>query len=300
MDTSGASDPDAAPDPAAAPDAGPTGRDRSGDLARFAAFERLRLDRPEAGILRIVLDSPGRLNAVDRPMHAELCDIWPVVDRDPETRVVVVHGEGGVFSAGGDLEMVKATAADFEYRNGVLREARQLVHHMIDCSTPVISAIEGPAVGAGLAVALLADISVAGRTARLIDGHTKLGVAAGDHAAVIWPLLCGMAKAKYYLMTCETLSGEEAERIGLVSRCVDDDAVIDTAMEVARRIAAGSTTALRWTKYTMNNWLRSAGPAFDASVAYEMLGFTGPDVAEGVAAIEQKRRAAFDAGSPDC
>ncbi len=274
--------------------------ERPADLDAYRAFDRLRLDRPEPGILRIVLDSPGRLNAVDRAMHAELCDIWPVVDRDPHTRAVVVHGEGGVFSAGGDLEMVKATAADFEYRNGVMREARQLVHHMIDCSTPVISAIEGPAVGAGLAVALLADISVAGRSARLIDGHTKLGVAAGDHAAVIWPLLCGMAKAKYYLMTCETLTGEEAERIGLVSRCVDDDAVVDTAMDVARRLAGGSTTALRWTKYTMNNWLRSAGPAFDASVAFEMLGFTGPDVVEGVAAIEQKRRPDFAPGSPDC
>jgi enoyl-CoA hydratase len=211
-----------------------------------------------------------------------------------------VHGADGVFSAGGDLEMVKATAADFEYRNGVLREARDLVHHMIDCSTPVVSAIEGPAVGAGLAVALLADISVVGRSARLIDGHTKLGVAAGDHAAVIWPLLCGMAKAKYYLMTCETLRGEEAERIGLVSRCVDDDEVLDTAMDIARRLAAGSTTALRWTKYTLNNWLRSAGPAFDASVAFEMLGFTGPDVAEGVAAIEQKRAPGFRTGSNDC
>lgn len=274
--------------------------DRPDDLDRYATFTRLRLDRPEAGILRIVLDTPGRLNAVDRAMHAELCDIWPVIDRDPDTRVVVVHGEGGVFSAGGDLEMVKATASDFEYRNGVMREARQLVHHMIDCCTPVVSAIEGPAVGAGLAVALLADISIAGRTARLIDGHTKLGVAVGDHAAVIWPLLCGMAKAKYYLMTCESLSGEEAERIGLVSRCVEDDEVLDTAMEVARKLAAGSTTALRWTKYTMNNWLRQAGPTFDASVAMEMLGFTGPDVVEGVAAIEQKRRPAFEPGTPEC
>ncbi len=274
--------------------------DRPADLERYAAFERLRLDRPAPGILRIVLDSPGKLNAVDRAMHAELCDIWPVIDRDPEARAVVVHGAGGVFSAGGDLEMVRATTADFEYRNGVLREARQLVHHMIDCSTPVISAIEGPAVGAGLAVALLADISIAGRTARLIDGHTKLGVAAGDHAAVIWPLLCGMAKAKYYLMTCEPLSGEEAERIGLVSRCVDDDVVLDTAMEVAVRLASGSTTALRRTKYTMNNWLRQAGPTFDASVAMEMLGFTGPDVAEGLAAVEQKRRPVFEPGSPEC
>jgi len=270
------------------------------DLSRYAAFSRLRLDRPEPGILRVVLDTPGRLNAVDRAMHAELCDIWPVIDRDPDTRAVVVHGAGGAFSAGGDLEMVKAMTDDFDYRNAVFREARQLVHHMIDCSTPVVSAIEGPAVGAGLAVALLADISVVGRTARLIDGHTKLGVAAGDHAAVIWPLLCGMSKAKYHLLTCEPLDGEEAERIGLVSRCVDDDEVLDTAMAIAGRLAGGSTTALRWTKYTLNNWLRSAGPAFDASVAMEMLGFTGPDVAEGIAAIEQKRRPAFEPGPPEC
>ena len=272
----------------------------AGGLERYAAFQRLRLDRPEDGILRIVLDTPGRLNAVDRVMHSELCDIWPVIDRDPQTRAVLVHGEGAVFSAGGDLEMVRAMTDDPAYRNAVFREARQLVHHMIDCSTPVVSAIEGPAVGAGLAVALLADISVAGRSAKLIDGHTKLGVAAGDHAAVIWPLLCGMAKAKYYLMTCEPLSGEEAERIGLVSRCADDGDVIDTAMEVAQRLAAGSTSALRWTKYTMNNWLRSAGPAFDASVAMEMLGFTGPDVLEGIAAVEQKRRPSFEPGPVDC
>ncbi len=269
-------------------------------LERYGEFGRLRLDRPDDGILRIVLDSPGRMNAVDRAMHAQLCDVWPVIDRDPETRAVLVHGAGGVFSAGGDLEMVRAMTADATYRNGVFREARQLVHHMIDCCTPVVSAIEGPAVGAGLAVALLADVSIAGRTARLIDGHTRLGVAAGDHAAVIWPLLCGMAKAKYYLMTCDPLSGEEAERIGLVSRCVDDDDVLDTAMQVAQRLAGGSTTALRWTKYTMNNWLRSAGPTFDASVAMEMLGFTGPDVAEGIAAIEQKRRPEFEPGPVEC
>jgi len=268
------------------------------DLYRH--FERLRIDRPEDGVLRLVLETPGRLNAVDRDLHRELCDIWPVIDRDPDTRAVLVHGADGVFSAGGDLEMVKSMFDDFDYRNGVFREARQLVHHMIDCSVPVVSAIQGPAVGAGLAVALLADISIAGRTARLIDGHTKLGVAAGDHAAVIWPLLCGMAKAKYYLLTCETLLGEEAERIGLVSMCVDDDQVIETATGVARRLAAGSVSAMRWTKYSLNGWLRDAGSIFDASAAMEMLGFTGPDVREGVDAIEQKRRAEFRPGPSDC
>ncbi len=121
-----------------------------------------------------------------------------------------------------------------------------------------MSAIHGPAVGAGLVAALLADVSVAGRSARIIDGHTRLGVAAGDHAAICWPLLCGMAKAKYYLLTCDPLTGEEAERIGLVSLCVDDDAVGERALEVAVQLAAGAQSAIRWTKHTLNHWYRAA------------------------------------------
>ena len=113
------------------------------------------------------------------------------------------------------------------------------------------------------------------------------------HAAIIWPLLCGMAKAKYYLLTCEPLSGEEAERIGLVSRCVADESLHDEALAIAGKLAEGSQSALRWTKYALNNWLRSAGPTFDASVALEMLGFSGPDAKEGMAAIQEKRPPRF-------
>jgi enoyl-CoA hydratase len=164
---------------------------------------------------------------------------------------------------------------------------------VLNCAKPVVSAIQGPAVGAGLAVALLADISVAGRSAKIIDGHTRLGVAAGDHAAIIWPLLCGLAKAKYYLLLCDTLTGEEAERIGLVSLCVDDDQVHDRALEIAARLAAGSAEAIQFTKYALNNWLRMAGPTFDASLAMEFLGFSGGDVREGVAAVREKRPPSF-------
>jgi enoyl-CoA hydratase len=160
---------------------------------------------------------------------------------------------------------------------------------VIDCEKIIVSAIHGVAVGAGLVAALLADISVAGRTTRILDGHTRLGVAAGDHAAICWPLLCGMAKAKYYLLTSGTLLGEEAERIGLVSLCVDDDQVQDKALEVATNLAAGAQDALRLTKHTLNHWYRQAGPAFDASLAYEFLGFTGPDAVEGVASHRDKR-----------
>jgi enoyl-CoA hydratase len=184
-------------------------------------------------------------------------------------------------------------AADFAVRIRVLREARDLVYNVINCSKPIVSAIEGPAVGAGLVVGLLADVSIAARDARIMDGHTRLGVAAGDHAAIVWPLLCGMAKAKYHLLTCEPVSGEEAERIGLVSLCVDQSELHDRARAVADRLATGSQSAIRWTKYALNNWLRQAGPAFDASLGLEFLGFSGPDVREGVAAIRGKRRAEF-------
>ncbi len=259
------------------------------DLSRYEPFAGLRIDWLETGILRIVLDTPGRLNSVDAVKHRNLADVWTVVDRDPEVKVAVIHGEGGAFSSGGDLDMIEQIVADAAFRADVFREARDLVYNMINCSKPIVSGIEKVAVGAGLASALLADISVCGRTTRIIDGHTKLGVAAGDHAAIIWPLLCGMAKAKYYLMTCKPLSGEEAERIGLVSLAVDDDDVIDTAYDVARTLAAGSQQAIQWTKLSLNNWLRMAGPSFDASAALEMLGFAGTDVHEGVAALKEKR-----------
>jgi enoyl-CoA hydratase len=102
-----------------------------------------------------------------------------------------------------------------------------------------------------------------------------------------------MAKAKYYLLTCETLSGEEAERIGLVSLCVDQKELHERALEVARTLATGAQSAIRWTKHTLNHWYRTMGPAFDASLAYEFYGFGGPDASEGLAALREKRAPSF-------
>ena len=258
-------------------------------MSGYGSYERLKIDWAAPGVLRVTISTPGRLNAVDMTGHRELAEIWRDVDADDAVRAVVVRGEGTAFSAGGDLSMIEEMMSDHAVRTRILREARDIVYNLINCAKPVVSAIQGPAVGAGLAVALLADISVAGRSAKIIDGHTRLGVAAGDHAAIVWPLLCGMAKAKYHLLLCEPLTGEEAERIGLVSLCVDDDQVHDRALEVAGRLAAGAGEAVRFTKYALNNWLRMAGPTFDASLAMEFLNFTGPDVAEGVQALREKR-----------
>ena len=272
------------------------------DLSLYAHYASLELRRHDHGVLEIVMNGAGAnksgLATADANMHRELADIWRDIDRDPDTRVALIRGEGKGFSGGGDLHLVEQMASDFEVRTRVWREARDLVYNVINCSKPIVSAMHGPAVGAGLVAGLLADISIATKTARIIDGHTRLGVAAGDHAAIVWPLLCGMAKAKYYLLLCEPVSGEEAERIGLVSLAVDESELLTKAFEVANRLAQGSQTAIRWTKYALNNWLRTAGPAFDTSLALEFMGFSGPDVQEGIKSLRERRAPDFPGGSP--
>jgi enoyl-CoA hydratase len=255
---------------------------------RYAAFPDLRFDRPSEGVLRITLDGPG-LNATHPAMHRQLADVWLTIDRDPDVRVALLQGAGKAFSAGGSFDLIEGIVNDYARRLEVMREARDLVYNVINCSKPIVSAMHGAAVGAGLVAGLLADISVVSRTAKIIDGHTRLGVAAGDHAAICWPLLCGMAKSKYYLLTCDTLTGEEAERIGLVSLCVDDDQVHDRALAVAVQLAGGAQAAIRYTKQTLNNWYRAQSGIFDASLAYEMIGFGGPDAQEGRASHVDRR-----------
>ena len=262
--------------------------------AAYAKYETFKIDEPSSGVLRLTLNKPERLNALDAVGHRELTDIWLEIDRDPDVFAVILRGEGRCFSAGGDFEMVKEMTETFEARARVGRETRDLVYNIINCSKPIVSAIHGAAVGAGLVAALLADISIATKTAKIVDGHTRLGVAAGDHAAIVWPLLCGMAKAKYHLLLCEPMTGEEAERLGLVSLCVDEDDLQTKSLEVASRLAAGAPSAIRWTKYALNNWMRQAGPIFDASLALEILGFTGPEVKEGLNSHLEKRKPNFE------
>ncbi|WP_260850785.1 enoyl-CoA hydratase/isomerase family protein [Rhodococcus sp. WB9] len=262
-------------------------------VTSYEAFTSLTVDRPEDGILRIVLDGP-HLNAVGPDAHRELADIWPVIGLDESVRAVVIRGAGErAFSAGGSFDLVENMIGDYSSRTRVMREARDLVRNIIEVPQPIISAINGPAAGAGLVAALLADISVAGRRAKIVDGHVRLGVAAGDHAAICWPLLTSMAKAKYHLLTNEVLTGEEAERIGMVSLCVDDDQVQDRAMEIARKLTAGSRTGIQGTKMALNGWYRQAMPIFDASLGLEFYGFGGPDVVEGVSSHREKREPKF-------
>jgi len=253
-------------------------------------FRSLTFAQPEAGVLEIVISNPKHLNAADAHMHRDLASVWREIDVDDTVQVVLIRGDGDHFSSGGDFSLIEQMIADDATLVRVWKEASDLVYNLINCSKPVVSAIRGTAVGAGLAVALLADVSVAGRDVKIIDGHTRLGVAAGDHSVIIWPLLCGLAKARYYLLTNEPLTGEEAERIGLVARCVPNEEVYSTALGIARKLAQTSASAVRWTKHALNNWLRQAGPNFDTSLALEFLGFRLGDVKAGLEAVKNRKK----------
>ncbi|MGR3425084.1 MAG: enoyl-CoA hydratase/isomerase family protein [Sagittula sp.] len=263
----------------------------------YPDYANLKLDWPAERVLRITL-SRGSANALDMQMHRDLADIWRIIDNDRDVNAVILTGAGKFFSGGGDFfDLEPKIVADAEFRAMMWKDAKDLVRNIIECNKPIVSAINGPAAGGGAVGAILADVSIMARSAKIVDGHTRLGVAAGDHAAIIWPLLCGMAKAKYYLMTCKPIYGEEAERIGLVSMVVDDDKLEETSIEVATELARGSPSAVRWTKYAMNNWLRQAWPLFDTSLALETLGFTGRDVREAIASHQEKRDPNFDPDS---
>lgn len=143
-------------------------------------------------------------------------------------------------------------------------------------------------------MALLADISIIGENVKVTDGHVNIGLAAGDHAALIWPLLCGMAKSKYLLLTGDRIDGAEAERIGLVSKATTDDDVLSEALELADRMAKAPRYALSFTKHALNNWLRMAMPTFESSLGLELLTFFSPDAREGMTSFLDRRKPGFE------
>jgi enoyl-CoA hydratase len=248
----------------------------------------LSFERSPAGVLTVWLDRPEQRNATDAVMHGELARVWADIESDAGVRAVLLAGRGDAFCAGGDLDLIEEQINNLELVTQMMNEARTVVMGALDCSKPVVAAVHGAAVGAGLALALLADISVVADDATLAEGHVRLGLTAGDHAVLLWPLLCGMAKAKYHLLTGAPLTGAEAERIGLVSRSVPAADVMAEATKVAEKLATGSETAIRWTRQALNHWYRAGLPAFESSMAHEMLGFFGPDIKDRLAQMRTK------------
>ena len=265
---------------------------------RYARYTQLLFDRPHPRVLRITFNSPMKMNALTATLHREVSEVWRDVHDDPTVSACIVTGGDKAFSAGGDLNHERKVCDDYALRMQAMKESRDLVLNIINCSKPIVSAVRGWAVGAGIACALLADVSIAAKDAMFSDGHAKIGVAAGDHATILWPLLCGMARAKYYLLLSEPFSGQQAADMGIVSLAVEAAELEAKSVEIATRLANLAPAATRWTKHTLNYWLRQAAPIFETSLALEFIGFAGPEGREGIDAFLQKRPANFPTETP--
>jgi enoyl-CoA hydratase len=216
----------------------------------------------DSGIARVVMRFQGDDQETREHQHRELTQIWRVFDRDPDVKVVLITGGGDEFFLSGRPPGSAPRHGDIDamwnFSVFLETEVAALVREMIQFGKPLIAAVNGAAAGAGLAVVMLSDISIMAADAWVFDPHIMLGIAAGDGAGGIWPLYTGIAKAKLYLLTSDAISGEEAERIGLVSRAVPREELLDLANDYAERLARAPQVALRFTKRGINQWLRLA------------------------------------------
>ncbi|MGA8708563.1 MAG: enoyl-CoA hydratase-related protein [Steroidobacteraceae bacterium] len=250
--------------------------------------------RRDQSVLHVTLNRPETLNAVDEQLDAELGWLFDDIATDSATRVVVLTGAGRAFSAGGNIEAMQQHIDEpRRFLDGIAR-GKRLLFSLLDCPQPIIAKINGPAIGLGATLALFCDITFAAKEAVIADPHVKVGFVAGDGGAVIWPQLIGYARAKEYLFTGKSITGEEAARIGLVNHAVEAaelDRVVD---EFAQRLASGAARAIQWTKLSVNIGLKQLAHAMlDASFAYEALSNQTADHQEAVSAFREKRKPQF-------
>jgi enoyl-CoA hydratase len=245
------------------------------------------------------MNRPEKRNAVNRRLHEELGWVWRDIDTDPEVSVAVITGAGSSFSSGGEAGTFDSDGLrSSQELDNTIADIAALVNEMIQCRKPIVSAINGLAMASGLAVALAADISIAGEGVKLIDGHLSGGMVAGDHATLLWPLYMSLAKARYYLLSGEAITGSEADALGLVSMSVPDDEVLPRALAVAERVATNPQFAVRWTKRALNAWVKQQAPLFELSTALQMLSVDRPDMVEAMAAFAQRRPPKFPSVQP--
>lgn len=260
----------------------------------YSRYELIKVEK-DGKVAIFTLNRPDALNAINPQLHTELEDIFSDVAGDNDINVVVLTGAGKAFCSGGDVKGMDAKEFGDPLKTRVpLRYAKRLIYNMIDVEQPIIAAVNGHALGLGATLALFCDIIIASENAKFGDPHVKVGLVAGDGGAVIWPLLCGLAKAKEYLMTGDLMSAAEAERIGLINHVVPPDEVMLKAMELAHRLAAGPTKAIHWTKLACNKRLRDeVNLVLDTSLAVETISMLTEDHKEAARAFTEKRTPEF-------
>jgi enoyl-CoA hydratase len=169
---------------------------------------------------------------------------------------MILTGAGRGFCSGADLGGGLLQGEPDKVMEQIFWEARRLIVNILEVDKPILAAVNGPAAGLGVTLALFCDIVYASEKARLGDTHVKVGVVAGDGGAVIWPLLVGVNRAKELLMTGDMLDAEEAFRIGLVNHVVPHEKLMEVVRDRAKQLVSGSTLAIRGTKKSVNAYLK--------------------------------------------
>ena len=256
-------------------------------------FQALRISR-EGRVLIVTIDNPAsELNTVDALLHSELARLFRELQRERDARAVVLTGVGRAFSAGGDFDWFPKLEhlGDLDE---VRQAGKQLIWDLLDVEIPLVAAVNGHAMGLGASIVLCCDVIFMAENALIGDPHVRVGIAAGDGGAAIWPLAVGPARAKEYLMTGDSLTATEAERIGLINHVVESERLLPEATAFAERLAAGAPLAIQYTKLAVNKWVKEAlNVAFDTSTALELVTLQSEDHREALEALGEKRAPDF-------
>ena len=258
-------------------------------MLRQENYQRMKIDRRDNGVVVVSFNRPEKMNAIDNQLHHEMISFTRDFDDDPELRVMVLAGAGKAFCVGGDF------SADTAIDMPTLTEARRIIDHLLECSKPIIAAVHGYALGLGANIALLCDVVVAGPDAQFADTHVKMGIGAGDGGQLIWPLLIGVNRAKYYLMSGDMISGEDAVNMGLASFYAETtEDVLPKALEIADKLAEGAPLAMAASKAAVNAYMRMlSANIMPISLQAEAATIASEDFKEAVSAFQEKRKPAF-------
>jgi enoyl-CoA hydratase len=266
----------------------------------FSRYRFIDVAHSDSGVTTVTLNRPDARNAVHAEMHEEIQDIWIDIARDYDTKVVLFTGAGSTFCVGGDVKNMATmdepfgSGRDIDPAVVTSGEARRAVWYMLDVEQPIVTAVNGHAVGLGATLALAGDITVMSSAARIGDPHVKVGLVAGDGGAMLWPLLVGPSRAKEFLLRGNLIDGTEAERIGLVNHVRPPEAVLPTARALAEELAALPPMAVRWTKLSVNRWLKDVYQhTFDVSIAFEQVTLRSEDHKEATTAFLERRPPRF-------
>jgi enoyl-CoA hydratase len=260
-------------------------------LAGYEQFAPALLVEKRGAVHLVSINRPEAFNAVDESVHHSMATIWRALLDDDDVRAVVITGVGKAFSAGGDMVMFGRLIEDAEARAEQIAEARTVFTEVINFGKPLVSAVNGPAVGLGCSVALLSDLLVMGESSYLADPHVAVGLTAGDGGAAMLPLLIGLMKAKEYVLLGEKITPGIAEKLNLVTKVVPDDAVLDEALALGERLAGLPSQAVRSTKIAMNMHLsRAALGVLEYALAAEYTSFSTQEFKDRVAAFRNRAK----------